>query len=195
MSELVLEAGKTYVLKDDEYKEDYILSSPTNSYNIQRFYNEGFKIEGDYFNGGGYIEGRIIIGTLEKKYFKLKGENDMKEFTKDMLKDGMVVEFRGQQQSWSKGRHLLLYGKLINTTGYCNLEDFDEDIKYKGHNSQEFDIMKVYKVLNSETLNINRWELELIWERKELTEQQKKILELEEAINKAQEQIKQLKGE
>lgn len=43
--------------------------------------------------------------------------------------------------------------------------------------------------------DINRWELELIWERKELTEQQKKILELEEKINKAQEQIKQLKGE
>lgn len=193
MSELVLEAGKTYVFKDEESRKAYIRRGTNNIFYVKSMYKGGFKIERISSFRGGYIGSVYVIGSGELEYFKLKEENDMKEFTKDMLKDGMVVKFRGQDSLMSKGKHLVLCNKLINNTGSVDLGDFTDNLKCIANTV--FDVMRVYKVLDSNILDIECWKLELIWERKELTEQQKKILELEETINKAQEQIKQLKGE
>ena len=87
-------------------------------------------------------------------------------FTKSDLKDGMVVEQRDGD------RLMVLGSRILTGTGYNRLSDFNDELIETRHNNREYDIVKVYKVIDTDT--IYRFDrifedrhLELIWERKE----------------------------
>ena len=107
-----------------------------------------------------------------------------KEFTKSDLKDGMIVETRNSH----------LYVKFSNTllgiNGFLLLNDINDGLKYKNTYklSYEWDIMKIYRVPNecniSRILSIfEKHELELIWERKEVKEEQQEANKFENITN------------
>lgn len=198
MGELVLEVGKTYVFRDEESKLRWLGLFKANQRRFREDYDNGFKIgrvRGK--TGSGYIGTRLIISKSETKYFKLKEENDVKEFTKDMLVAGKhICETRNGQKFMvmlDSNDNLFMSDPSVDC-GFMNLCcDYDNNLDFVGCGDDEWDVVKVY---TTEAGNFCYWnQLKLIWEREELTEQQKKILKLEETINKAQEQIKQLKGE
>ena len=86
-------------------------------------------------------------------------------FTKDDLKDGMVVEYRNGT------RELVFGSRTIDKRGYHNLKDYTETLTEHKYHLENHDIIKVYEV-NSDaicTLNeiFNNECLTLIWERKE----------------------------
>lgn len=72
--ELILEANKTYVFKNDECRGKYIRSNPCNKGFIVNYYDEGFTIEGVDSDGDGYIGEACVIGSCvgENHLFKLK---------------------------------------------------------------------------------------------------------------------------
>lgn len=72
--ELILEANKTYVFKDDECREEYINIHHDNINYINDHYNEGFTIDWVDSDGDGCVEDRIVIGNYHKEHrlFKLK---------------------------------------------------------------------------------------------------------------------------
>lgn len=114
------------------------------------------------------------------------------EFTKDMLRTGMRVVHR----NGDVGIVLKDIKCIAEQDGFCNLANYSESLSY--HNSDrritsKWDIVKVYEgfTLDNRILDFKSFGC-LIWERKEETEQQKQIRELEETIKKAQEQIENL---
>lgn len=70
--ELILEANKTYVFKDDECREKYINNHPINSRIVDQYYDNGFTIENVDPDGEGCLKGVIAINTGEHRLFKLK---------------------------------------------------------------------------------------------------------------------------
>ena len=70
--ELILQAGKTYVFKDDECREKYLNNHEQNPYIFQKYYEDGFTIEKIDPDGEGCIGGMIAIDTGEHRFFKLK---------------------------------------------------------------------------------------------------------------------------
>lgn len=195
MDELTLEVGKTYVFKDEEAKKAWLERDETNLGRFCTQYRDGFKLTvvGRY---GGWVDGEYVISHEEIKYFKLKEENGMKEFTKDMLVAGKHI---------CETRNGLKYMVMLDSddklfmsdpSSNCGWNDLEHWYSYNLKANligSEWDITKVY---TTEESNFYNWDgLTLVWQRQEITEQQKKILELQETINKAQEQIKQLKGE
>lgn len=115
------------------------------------------------------------------------------EFTKDMLRTGMRVVHRNGEVG--------IVFKDVSTIGYKDgfdcLKGYDENLyilERDWDGCADWDIMKVYDGYSQHTNLINFNKLgELIWERKEETEQQKQIRELQETIKKAEEQIEKLK--
>lgn len=106
-------------------------------------------------------------------------------FTKDMLKDGMRVETRN-------GKMYIKIGETLRTMdGYNPLSQYTDDLRNMV--SHEYDIMEVYADAPHccDPSEYGR----LLQKREEMTEQQKRILELEETIRKAQEQIRELMEE
>lgn len=79
MSDLTkLEAGKTYVFKQEGSIADWLSGHVTNKLYYHTLYKEGFTIEEVYDSGyKGCIEGHVVIGSDELKYFKLKEEETM----------------------------------------------------------------------------------------------------------------------
>ena len=87
-----LEAGKTYVFKDEKARDGYIRRSSGNQIIVDRYYNSGFTLEeSDVRNTGrifvrltgqsnqgipkldtGRISGSPVISVPEIQYFKLK---------------------------------------------------------------------------------------------------------------------------
>lgn len=76
MTELTkLEAGKTYVFKDEQSKEAYL--SGWGGHNCKLYtlyYKEGFTLEGLSCLNNGWIENKVVITKKEIKLFKLKEE-------------------------------------------------------------------------------------------------------------------------
>ena len=80
MTELTkLEAGKTYVFNDEDAKKAWLSKYPINKLQYDSFYNNGFTLEHVYKGIQGEIGQRIVIGSDELKYFKLKGEETMQQ--------------------------------------------------------------------------------------------------------------------
>lgn len=67
-----LEAGKTYVFKDEEAKRAYLLNDSDNLRVFDNYYDDGFLIDAYNENRGGCTEGTILISIFELKYFKEK---------------------------------------------------------------------------------------------------------------------------
>lgn len=115
-----------------------------------------------YYSDGGYSS----LGFAEDfKYTVLEWSDYMqKEFTKDDLKDGMVVEQR------DGCRLLVIADRVVDELGYNNLEAYGNDLKYI-HIKNVFDIIKVFRIKNRSVKSLAKiFEdscLDLIWERKE----------------------------
>ena len=70
--ELILQAGKTYVFKDDKCREKYINNHTINSHIVDQYYDNGFTIENVDPDGKGHLKGVVVIDTGEHRFFKLK---------------------------------------------------------------------------------------------------------------------------
>lgn len=80
MNELTkLEAGKTYVFKDEDAKEAWLSKYSCNKQQYDLFYNNGFTIEYVYKGIQGETGQRIVIGSDELQYFKLKEDETMQQ--------------------------------------------------------------------------------------------------------------------
>ena len=107
-----------------------------------------------------------------------------KEFTKSDLKDGMVVETRNAHL------YVKFNNRLLGINGFLLLNNINDNLKYK-HNyklSYEWDIMKVYRVPSECIISrissiFEKHELELIWERKEVEEEQQEVNKFENITN------------
>lgn len=111
------------------------------------------------------------------------------EFTKDMLRTGMRVVHRNGKV----GIILKDIDVIALENGYNNVESYSDRIIVHSYD-ESWDIMKVYGGYqnNRKVLDFNELG-QLVWERKEETEQQKRIRELQETIKKAQYQLEELK--
>lgn len=86
----------------------------------------------------------------------------VKEFTKNMLKDGMVVETR------DGSRYLVCGNRLIGMDGVIRLSSYDDVMLHKGmfEPNRNYDIMKVYDKADSLRQVVSILCLHLLWERK-----------------------------
>jgi|TARA_A100001518_G_C1227286_1_gene80645 hypothetical protein len=146
------------------------------------FYDNDFYVS-EYLGHGVY---------LTKQQFKEKiGMTNKDTFTKDDLVAGKhVVECRnGSRYVVLEDNVLLELGDL----GWEGLDDFEEDLLFGRDNSDEWDIVKVYRV---QYKNIHlRKDLPLVWERKEKSEEPVKSeaqLQYEECQAKMDELQKEL---
>ena len=101
-----------------------------------------------------------------------------KSFTKNDLKDGMVVEYRC---GWME---LVLGKKTVDGTGSHSLCNFDDELINK--DSRASDIMRVY-IVNDDITNIDRIFdracLTLLWEREEKPDyKEMTVAEIEEKL-------------
>lgn len=98
--ELILQAGKTYVFKDDECWEKYLNNHEQNPYIFQKYYEDGFTIEKIDPDGEGCIGGMVAIDTLkgEQHLFKLKepstqAETSSNEASEALSEELLIVEY------------------------------------------------------------------------------------------------------
>lgn len=120
-------------------------------------------------------------GYLE--LFKEDNQNEVekihnKEFTKQDLKDGMVVELNNGQLRF------LFNESLINKNGYIPFDEhFNNELIYNNNVVNNYTIKRIYTTKGRYFSNLfDAHELDLIWERKE--EPQPKEMTIEE-IEKA----------
>lgn len=108
----------------------------------------------------------------------LEDFKEPKSFTKNDLKNGMVVETRNRE------RFMVFNGELIGKDGFIHIVSYDYNLTISGVN--EFDIVKIFKETNEFGTGFNAYlddvyACDIIWERKEekeplLTEEEKKKL-------------------
>ena len=84
------------------------------------------------------------------------------QFTKDNLRNGMVVETRERKA------YIVLENNLIDTFGFLPLDNFDDNLK--GRYSNGKDIVKVYEPILRIDDFYNRYQLEVLWSRPEVKE-------------------------
>lgn len=134
----------------------------------------------------------------ELKKYNIKQEIDMEsnEFTKDMLKDGMFVLMRDQEDEHSKGYSIVLGKGFINEEGYVSIDYYDDDLLYRGDES--FDVVEVF---TSEKLtwwkeeSFNK-QLTSIWKRQSPEEEQRlsEKAALQEDIEAVKERLKSMES-
>lgn len=83
-------------------------------------------------------------------------EDMKKEFTKDDLKDGMIVEYR------EGSRRLVVGNILYGIESYTTINSHNHDLTYSDH---DLDIMKVYQGYAGTIKEVFRRPGNLIWER------------------------------
>lgn len=110
----------------------------------------------------------IMSGWKEHELELLASYSGKVKFTKDDLKDGMVVEYRNGK------RALVLAGHFVNKFGFMSISSYNDDlinIKNSTSLSRDYDIRRVYKPKSNEICNIDHifesHRLDLIWKRKE----------------------------
>lgn len=125
-----------------------------------------------------------------------------KTFTKDDLKTGMLVELRdGEKYMVFKDAPSLNTAGTdclvnINRDDWFYLSNFTDSIHLVNSNhSSDWDIVRVFQAKHPYAFTGVGSEYQLIWERVEKSPQQLKIEELEQTINKAKQQIEELKEE
>ena len=96
-------------------------------------------------------------------------ENNMKNFTKSDLQNGMVVETREEE------RYMVVGDKFIHNNGFMRIKTYQENLKYMSDN--DFDIIKVYDRVTSFDQMKYLENLTLLWERKDEMETKEYIIE------------------
>lgn len=155
--------------------------------------NDCFWISDNVYNRCGTLltkqQFKEKIGMVDKVFNGVDSSGNKLNFTKDDLKDGMVVETRGRE------RYFVLGDTFLNGGGFQRVNEFNEQLLLLAEDQDEFDIVKVFTV--REVFNISKL-LEfsshtLVWERveetKEETPRKEKLAELQESIKIAQESI------
>lgn len=121
-------------------------------------------------------------------------------FSKKDLKTGYIVVVSGKGNEEKKCMVLLgtANGDIVSGETWFPLDSYSDCYLF-GEDYDEFmKVIKVYRPRNNcdyrlETnYNLSNSSYELVWERKEETEQQKQIRELKETIDKARKQIEEL---
>lgn len=107
----------------------------------------------------------------------------MKEFTKSMLEDFMVVETNEKENN----RYMKIKDKLVQTKDFNNLNNYDDNLKFYTIDEEDvkYDIQKVYKIKSIYGFNYmltGDSNLELIWERKEELPVEYTLEELEQKL-------------
>lgn len=100
-----------------------------------------------------------------------KKENNMKNFTKSDLQNGMVVETR-------EDRFMVVGDKIINNYGFMALSSYEENLTLT-EGDDDFDIIKIYDKITSFNRMNYLEELRLLWERQEEMKTKKYIIEQE----------------
>jgi len=101
----------------------------------------------------------------------------MENFTKDMLKTGMIVEYRngGRRIVLKDTTHGDVFGGL-NDTGYGDPKGWNEELK-SIYNGNSWDIVKVYQPIQYWSyLSTYDNDIKLIWERKERVKREFEIV-------------------
>lgn len=126
--------------------------------------------------------------------YKLKGNDDINtwtfsedmlesaEFTKDDLKNGMIVEYRNGK------RRMVLGTNLIGLDGINQFEYYHDDLTVT-ENFTTLDIVKVFDVPNLECkitdiLKPNKSRLSLLWEREEEVKEEVKEITMDDIEEK-----------
>ena len=126
-----------------------------------------------------------ILKNSAKEYLKLiKGE---KKMTKSDLKDGMVVEYRNGD------KRLVCNDRLNGFDSGTFIGNYDDNLI--SINNPKYDIVKIYK---SSALSINTIfsdTLELIWPRKDKSDAEIKLEQMENQIRELEQSCKELKKE
>lgn len=136
--------------------------SSIRSYLVYTYY-EKYKEESCYTNYGVVV----TCNFCKENGYRILEWSDyiQKEFKKDDLKDGMVVEQR------NGCRFLVIAYRVVDELGYNKLEGYGNDLKYIQHKENAFDIIKVFRIINRSVKSLAEiFEdscLDLIWERKE----------------------------
>lgn len=122
----------------------------------------------------------------------------LNDFNKSMLKDGMVVMLCDRDDPYSQGRHLYIADKFVSKKGSLPIVEYKDSLLYNNDRRRyppypEFDVMEVYEVKDVFCLDVDEWELNLIWKREEKFPTQTKIEEMESTISQLQNQIYELK--
>ena len=128
--------------------------------------------EGTFCNIGYYKKNNYtILEFNDFDWSEEEKENNMKNFTKSDLQNGMVVETR-------EDRYMVVGDKIINNYGFMNLRSYEENLTLT-EGDDDFDIIKIYdKVTSFNKMNYLE-ELRLLWERKDEMETKKYIIEQE----------------
>ena len=102
----------------------------------------------------------------------------MENFTKDMLKTGMIIEYRNGE------KHIVLkdtprgdiFSDVYNNI-YSDTKNWNEELKFIGYDDNSWDIVKVYQPIQYWSyLSTYDNDIKLIWERKERVKREFKIV-------------------
>ena len=118
-----------------------------------------------------YCNYYIILEFNDFDWSEEEKENNMKNFTKSDLQNGMVVETR-------EDRYMVVGDKIINNYGFMNLHSYEENLTLT-EGDDDFDIIKIYDKIKSFNKMNYLEELRLLWERKDEMETKKYIIEQE----------------
>ena len=108
---------------------------------------------------------------------------EIKDFTKDMLEDFMVVETNEEENN----RYMKIKNKLVQTKSFNELNDYNNNLKYNIISEEDviYDIQKIYKIkkiFGFYYMLTDDNNLELIWERKEEPSVEYTLEELEQKL-------------
>ena len=146
----------------------YLKVNEWNKYKKDTCYNFNY---GSFCDYNHYCNDYIILEFDNFDWSEKEKENNMKNFTKSDLQNGMVVETR------EKERYMVVGDKIINDYGFMALSSYEENLTLTvklTEGDDDFDIIKIYdKVTSFNRMNYLE-ELTLLWERKDEMEMETK---------------------
>lgn len=160
-----LEAGKTYVFKNEECKDEYI-RFPINHQYYKKFYKDGFTLERITHGGAGIIKGVVVI-TIDFEEIKLFKEKETKKEIKTYI--GNVRDWTGLKLGdvlvsvKNKNAKIIWCGDVVclaNKGGliYGNLlSDFVLESEYEDYIKSkplELEVNKQYKTKKNGTIEL-----------------------------------------
>lgn len=190
MSELTkLEAGKTYVFKDDNAKEAWLCEFKANTFLYREHYKGGFTVKhtsGDHF----YIGDSDVLHGSEAHYFKLKEEETIQQPKHIRPEDEVTI-------TTTYGELAKIYLLLAKTNGIGGFITFmeckrifdDEDRVKLNQVYSKFNLYD-YSGIESEWLKILFPELTPVE-----SPTQRKVRELREQAEELLAKAKELEGE
>ena len=146
----------------------YLEKNEWNKYKKDTCYNFNY---GSFCGYNSYCNNYTILEFDNFDWSEKEKENNMKNFTKSDLQNGMVVETR-------EDRYMVVGDKIINNYGFMALSSYEENLTLT-EGDDDFDIIKIYDKITSFNRMNYLEEHRLLWERKDEIETKKYIIEQE----------------